>query len=86
MGKTWKKGGRTYDTDRYNSLYHNDGDTFYKCVWEESPFIGPDAYNRSHIELIMENHNNDVNRILDPTNPLYRVRGTSSPDRVKFAP
>ena len=86
MSKTWKKGGRTYDTDRYRSVYHVDEDKFYKSVWEESPFVGPDAYNRSHIDLIIGNNNNDVNRILDPTNPLYRVRGTSSPDRVKFAP
>lgn len=86
MSKTWKKGGVTYDTDKYRSLYHVDEDSFYKSVWEESPFVGPDAYNRSHIELIMENHNNDVNRILDPTNLLYRIRATSSPDRVKFVP
>ena len=86
MSKTWKKGGRTYDTDRYNSAYHVDEDRFYKSVWEESPFVGPEAYNRSHIDLIIENRNNDVNNILDATNLLYRIRAASSPERAKFTP
>ena len=86
MSKTWKKGGRTYDSDKYRSLYHVVEDTFCKCVWPESPFVGPEAYNRSHIELIMENHNNDVNHILDPTNPFFSASATLNSERVKFTP
>ena len=86
MSKTWKKSGRTYDTDRYISTYHVDEDRFYKSVWEESPFVGPDAHNRSHIDLIMRNRNNDVNHILDPTNPLFSARATLSSERIKFTP
>lgn len=86
MSKTWKKGGRTYDTDRYNSAYHVDEDKFYKSVWEESSFVGPDAYNRSHIDLIIGNNNNDVNHILDPTNPFFSASATLNSERVKFTP
>ena len=86
MSKTWKKGGITYDTDRYRSVYHVDEDKFYKSVWEESPFVGPDAYNRSHIDLIIGNNNNDANHILDPTNPFFSARATLSSERVKFTP
>ena len=86
MSKTWKKGGKTYDTDRYRSIYHVDEDKFCKSVWEEIPFVGPDAYNRSHIGLIIGSHNNDVNFILDPTNPFFSSRATLSSDRVKFTP
>ena len=86
MSKTWKKGGRTYDTDRYNSAYHINEDRFYKSIWEESPFVGPDAYNRSHIDLIIENYNNDVNNILDPANPVFSAHVTLSSERAKFIP
>ena len=86
MSKTWKKGGITYDTDRYRSVYHVSEGGFYKSVWEESPYVGPDAYNRSHIDLIIENHNNHVNQILIPTNPFFSIRTTLSSERVKFTP
>ena len=86
MSKTWKKDGRTYDTDRYRSVYHVNEDKFYKSVWEESPFVGPEAYNRSHVGLLMENNKNDVNHILDPTNPFFRARATLGLERVKFTP
>ena len=82
MSKTWKKDGRTFDTDRYNPVYHVVGDEFCKSVWPESPFVGPDAYNRSHIDLIVENYNNDVNQILEPMNPVLGVRATL----IKFTP
>ena len=86
MSKTWKKGGGTYDTDRYKSVYHVDEDRIYKSVWEESPFVGPGAYNRSHIDLIIENRSNDINHVLDPMNPFIIARATLSSERVKFTP
>lgn len=86
MSKTWKKGGRTYDSDRYRSIYRVYDDRFYKSVWEESPFVGPGAYNRSNVDLVRENKRNDVNNVLDSTNPFFRARATLSSDRVKFTP
>ena len=86
MSKTWKKGGRTYDTDRYDSVYHVVGDEFCKSVWPESPFVGPDAYNRSHIDLIIGNQSNDVNYIVRSANPLLDARAILSTERVKFTP
>ena len=86
MSKTWKKGGRTYDTDRYRHTYHVCEDRFYKGVWPESQFIGPGAYNRSSVELVMENKRNDVNSVLDSTNPFFRARATLSSERAKLTP
>ena len=86
MKKSWKKGGRTYDTDRYESLYHFNEDRFYRSVWPESPFVGPDGYNRSHVDLVLENHSNRVDHIIDPTNPVFRARATLNSDKAKFRP
>ena len=86
MSKTWKKGGGTYDTDKYKYTYHVDENKLYKSVWPETPFVGPGTYNKSHIDLIIENYNNDVNHILDPTNPFFSARATLSSERVKFTP
>lgn len=87
MSKTWKKDGRTFDTDRYNSVYHvDDEDRFCKSVWSEGLFVGPNAYNRSHVDLIIGNRSNDVDYIVRPANPLLDARAILSTERVKFTP
>ena len=86
MSKTWKKDGRTFDTDRYNSVYRVVEDRFYKNVWSEGLFVGPNAYNRSHVALIIGNQSNDVNYIVRSANPLLDARAILSTERVKFTP
>ena len=86
MSKTWKKDGRTYDTDRYNSVYRVVEGRFYKNVWSEEVFVGPNAYNRSHVNLIIGNRSNDVDYIVRPANPLLDARAILSTERVKFTP
>lgn len=86
MKKSWKKGGRTYDTDRYESLYHLNDDKFFKSVWPEGPIVGPDGYNRSHIDLIIDGYRNRVGHIADPTNPFFEARATLDSGKAKFKP
>jgi len=87
MSKTWKKGGRTYDTDRYEMQYRISQDNeFMKCAWASDAFVGPEAYNRSSIDLIMSNIKNSVQNIKDKSNPYYTRRGTLSEQNVKFKP
>lgn len=87
MSKRWKKNGRTYDTDRYETSYHFVGDSFYRNTWEESPFVGPDSYNRSHIDLIMDNRYNRADFITDGKgNPYLTAKATLSPEKAKFKP
>lgn len=86
MKKNWKRGGRTYDTDKYSLLYHFDEEKFFRSVWPESPFIGPCGYNRSHIGLIVDNGNNDVGSIIDAKNPYFEVRTTLNSGKAKFIP
>lgn len=87
MKKNWKNAGGTYDTDRYEMQYRisQDGE-FTKCVWASDTFVGPEAYNRSHIDLILSNMKNSVQNIIDKSNPYYTQRGTLSEQNVKFKP
>ena len=86
MKKSWKRGGRTYDTDRYESLYHFCDDRFYKSVWPESPLVGPEGYNRSNIDLMLDNRKNRVDVIKSPSNPFFEARSRLSSERAKFEP
>ena len=85
MKKSWKKSGRTYDTDRYEMIYHFVENRFYRSVWPESPFVGPGAYNRSHIDLMTEYSYNRVSNVINENNP-YFMRSFIDQDRMKFKP
>lgn len=84
MKKNWKRGGRTYDTDRYSLLYHFVEEKFFRSVWPE--FIGPYGYNRSHIGLIVDNGNNDVESVIVAKNPYFDARAALNSGKVKFKP
>lgn len=90
MEKTWKKtrGNTTYDTDRYAHHYvlADDG-TLIKAVWPEDTYVGPGAFNSSHIDLIYGNKRNIVQEILcGPDNPYHLRRSTLNRDKAKFKP
>jgi hypothetical protein len=86
MKKSWKTGGRTYDTDRYVALYHLIENKISKTVWQESPFVGPGSYNRSYISLITGNRINNAGYITASRNPFFENRSTLKPENAKFKP
>lgn len=79
---------RTYDTDRYELRYHITEDAeFFKSVWEMPTYVGPEAYNNSHIDKILEPGNNRASDVMNcGYNPFINNRGYQSQERVKFRP
>lgn len=90
MKKSWKttRGNSTYDTDRYACHYIlTDDGTLTKAVWPEDAYVGPGAYNNSHIDLAYNNSRNGCNRILGgPDNPYNLRRSILSRDKAIFKP
>lgn len=77
------------DTDRYEMHFRIVEDPtggISKCVWEEDPFVGPDAYNHGHIDFVLSNSKNDADTIIDTNNPIFLCRATLSKHRIKFDP
>lgn len=66
-----KRKGRTrhtYMSDRYEMRYHfavGEDDTLVKTIWEDCPFIGPEGYDLSHVDIIIDNIVNRTKYILD---------------------
>jgi hypothetical protein len=54
MKKSWKttRCNVTFDTDKYASHYVLTGGALGKAVWPEDAYVGPGAYNNSHIDLV----------------------------------
>lgn len=79
---------RTYDTDRYDIRYHITEDSeFFKSVWEMPTYVGPESYNNSHIDKVLEPYNNRASDVMNcGYNPFISNRGYQSQDRVKFRP
>ena len=82
---------RTYDTDRYDIRYHiseiSDDTAFYKSVWAMPAYVGPESYNNSHVDKILESRNNRACDILDQGyNPRFINRSLQSQERAKFTP
>jgi hypothetical protein len=90
MKKSWKatRGNSTYDTDRYSHHYvMTDDGTLIKGVWPEDTYVGPGAYNSSHVDLIYGNKRNIVQEVLcAPDNPYHLRRSTLSRDKATFKP
>lgn len=90
MKQSWKttRGNSTYDTDKYAMHYMvAEGGSFAKAVWPEDTYVGPGAFNSSHIDLIYGNKRNIVQEILSgPDNPYYLRRSTLSKDKATFKP
>lgn len=90
MKKSWKatRGNSTYDTDKYTMRYIiTEDDSFTKIVWPENTFVGPGAFNSSHIDLIYGNRRNIIQEILGgPDNPYHLRRSTLSKDKATFKP
>lgn len=83
-----KKPVRTYDTDRYDIRYHISEDTvFYKSVWAAPAYVGPESYNNSHIDRVIESNNNRASDVKDcGYNPFIANRSHMSQDSAKFKP
>lgn len=83
-----KKPVKTYDTDRYDIRYHISEDTaFYKSVWESPTYVGPESYNNSHVDKILDPGNNRASDIMDcGYNPFIANRSYQSQDAAKFKP
>lgn len=80
---------RTYDTDKYGIRYHivEDSVALVKSVWEEPAYVGPESYNNSHIDRILESRNNRACDIMDQGyNPRFINRSLQSQERAKFTP
>lgn len=86
--KTGKQG--TYDTDKYEVRYHiseSDDAAFFKSVWEVPAYVGPESYNNSHIDRIIESNNNRASDVMDcGYNPFIANRSYISQDSAKFKP
>jgi hypothetical protein len=85
--KTGKRG--TYDTDRYELRYHvlEDMTAFYKSLWASPAYVGPESYNNSHIDRVIESNNNRASDVMDcGYNPFITNRGYMSQDSAKFKP
>ena len=80
-----KKSKSTYDTDRYEFSYSVtkvDG----RVVWEVRPEVGPDAYNNSHIDLLLDTFRNSSHCVNRHDNPYYRNGYILSSENAKFKP
>ena len=86
MKKSWKTGNRTYDTDRYEMIYHFCEETFHRGVWAGASSVGPCAYNRSNIGLIMGCPDNSPGWVMSSDNPFFAQRTSLSKDSAKFKP
>jgi hypothetical protein len=83
----WKKRGLTYDSDKYEMSYRVDNkDTFLKSVWESAVYVGPEAYNLSNINCILDNMRNSCANILEPINPYFEIHCNQHRDNAKFKP
>jgi hypothetical protein len=66
-----KRKGRirhTYMSDRYEMKYHlpcDDDGFLVRTMWEDSPFVGPESYDLSHVDIIMDSYANGPRYILD---------------------
>jgi hypothetical protein len=79
---------RTYDTDRYDLRYHitEDGE-FFKSVWEMPVYAGPESYNNSHVDKILEPGNNRSADVMNcGYNPFISIRTHQSQDTAMFRP
>lgn len=91
MNKIWKKskrnGTRTYDTDRYELFYHyiEGEDGFTRSVWPTRPLVGPEEFNRSHIDLVVDPVRNRCDVIVEE-DKLHRFRKNLAEEKVKFMP
>ena len=77
----------TFDTDKYASHYVLTGGALGKAVWPEDAYVGPGAYNNSHIDLVYSNARNTCDKVLDgPDNPFRLRRSTLDKDKAIFKP
>lgn len=80
---------KKYDTDKYERKFcfiGDDGEMPSRSVWEADVYVGPEAYNKGHIDNILMNNINDPDTVTDDNNPWYTTRATLSKERIKFAP
>ena len=87
--RNWKKNnnGKTFDSDKYETIYNFNGKRFVKCIWETSPFVGPEAYNRSSYALVNSHYRNLANWVYHNTdNPLSTIKSSSFIEKAKFRP
>ena len=87
MGKIYKlKQREKYDTDKYEFGFRILDDEPAVGVWETCPFVGPEAYDLSNIDNVLNTRENDVDCIQDPRNPFYTNVFKLSKERAKFVP
>ena len=86
MGKGWKKGARTYDTDRYVERYWWKEGSYEKSVWATDAYVGPGAYCRSHVAQVLYPLGNDIEQISNMDNPFFLNRYRMSAESQKFKP
>ncbi len=82
----FKKNRRTYDSDRFEKTYQISPEgSFNLLYWELSPYVGPEAYNNGHVDLILDNPDNTVGKILETSeNPYYLNRASLHQSKSKF--
>ena len=76
----------TYMSDRYDMKYHlcEDGESFSRNVWEDSPYVGPESYDLSHIDLIMDDYSNRARYIIDGSDFILWAK--KPPKHQQFRP
>lgn len=91
MGKNWKtarrNNSRTYDTDRYELFYHYLGEDcgFERTVWPTRVFAGPEEFNRSHVDLVVDPGKNRSESVTE-TDKLHNFRKNLTQEKAQFLP
>lgn len=73
-----------HERDTYVECFQVEDDKFFKCVWPESTWIGPCAFDIGHIDRI--NARNAVSFVVDPEFGLAVTRVNLRKDKAKFRP
>ena len=82
------KNEKKFVTDRYEPHYifiEND-QSMSKTIWGAYSFIGPGAYDLSHVDSTLSSYENTKDGVAKKPNPYYWSRGTLSAKNAMFNP